>query len=502
MKSSLPIAFKIKAHTRRILEIKVHYHLNPKNRHEAFSVENYFFIPPSLEINSGRFSSDLILHWMKNHLRFSTPLMPLAQIVSRDNPDSPLVRIRRILEGAVKARDVSERRLFYEMRMLSNMVRARLREHIIRWRREKMPLDREQIQPLLNCTDALMEESAALKVVLESSPASPWVYQNYAWMDESLSLLVEDWESRLFEMAQTRVPPDLKEEIRGRLGRQQEYRKIRGYHTVPSSEEDARANESYVYHSSMLKKWAQSALFVHRRRTKRPKRWGEIVAASAAGAAMAFTLAATFLTGNLVPAGGVAWSLVLVLVYIFKDRIKDGIKNRLRRLFPKLIPDDELSLVDPSAQKVMGRSTTHISFKSRGDLSDEVLGLRQDRTNPFRDILPPENVLLVEKVLQTKSRRTMKNHNRLETVTEILRFNLDDWMREMDETRSPIRDFRRGEVETLRAPRVYHVNLLIRLRINKPSSHSEILRYRLVLNRKRILRIEPVNTTDRVKPIL
>ncbi len=499
----MQVGFKVKQHTRRSIEMKIHYQLSAEARKETFRVESYFFIPDALGVNSSNYGADDLLGRIKNHLRFTTPRMPLNQLVRKENPSSPLGRIQKTLGGATVQREIREKQLVYEMKILVNVARARLREHIYRLRRSPRP-DAGDCQEYFRMADTLCQEVSRLWMLADPAPVSGWIRKNLVWLDESISLIVEDWEYRMYQVLEKREATEdvsrIREILRSRFGRQEEYRREQGYPSLPDKE-NPEGNELLVYRNSILKKWSQSALYLNRKKTRRPKGISEALAALAAGLAMSFTVAATFLTGWLVPSGGAAWAALVVVVYIFKDRIKDTVKRLVHKIFPRLIPEDEQSLVDPSREMPMGRSTARFQFLSRDKLPRDVKSLRREESNPFRQILPDESVLLVEKDLLVQSRKILKQHFRLETITEILRFNLDDWFVEMDEPRQAIHFYRNGQLESLSAPRVYHVNLIVRLR-HGTRNPGELMRYRLVFNRKKILRIESVNESEKVDPVI
>ena len=86
--------------------------------------------------------------------------------------------------------------------------------------------------------------------------------------------------------------------------------------------------ENLSYRRETLRKWSKSVrLRLDPVVSKTPKRINEMVAASAASLAMLFTLIATFFAQSYFLNQTIRWELLVIIIYVFKDRIKEWIKR-------------------------------------------------------------------------------------------------------------------------------------------------------------------------------
>lgn len=155
--------------------------------------------------------------------------------------------------------------------------------------------------------------------------------------DEYLSLFVEEPSCRLMELLQTwRSNRD--QELEAQLHRlavgELNYRKKQGYLSVPSTKGH---NEHLIYRLGALRTYMESAFFLSTHHKPEGRLARELLLSLAAGLAMVFATAAAFVAHVQYENWTTTFFVVLVVSYMFKDRIKalaqDYLKTKGQQFF-------------------------------------------------------------------------------------------------------------------------------------------------------------------------
>jgi hypothetical protein len=109
-------------------------------------------------------------------------------------------------------------------------------------------------------------------------------------------------------------------------------------------------------------------MYMSSEQSRSVSRVGHVIAGVAAAVAMSFAVIATFLAGRLFAAYSIPWALLIVVSYIFKDRIKEVLRSILIRLVPRLIADEAGACSYHSGQEeeVEGKKRRSIRYAHRG----------------------------------------------------------------------------------------------------------------------------------------
>jgi hypothetical protein len=280
------------------------------------------------------------------------------------------------------------------------------------------------------------------------------------------------------------------DEITGFVENENSYRAEQQYTSAPSNT-DEHLEETIAYRASMLKKWAQSAMYMKRVVSRIPSQVNHILAGMAAALAMAFAVTATIYAETIYVKNSLPWAMILIISYVFKDRIKEVLREVFGRLLPRLLADRILKLYDPATGKIAAKAEVIVDFGLDKDQSEPIRKARNVGNNPFSAVLPPQNVLHYNRFVTLKSRVLRENHTRLESLTEVTRVRIDDWLREMDDPEEIQHKIINGKRVRVSGNRVYHVHLIAALREKRKHSEPRIFHYCLVMNRSGLLRIEP-----------
>jgi hypothetical protein len=478
----------IRVHGKTQLEIKNKYPLTSRRDRSFYRMEAYIYTPGQLGITGKQYGVDQFFSDVKSHTRFSISYIPIARLTDPGCSVSPLTRIMNHLAEANLTSDLNESRILYELRTLANLISVEMKATY----RLLCDIAKEGSSPALDKkVERFLGETENFLLTfrdLHTRFMEPAVTENLRtaldWADESISLSVQ---KMLFYLYRTFSLNALSGEIEKALEGEKEHRRQMGYPSVVKSGEEAEI-EQILYREGTLKKWAQTVLYMSSEDTGSNRKVGHILAGVAAATAMSFAVVATFFAERLFAVFSVPWALVVVVSYILKDRIKEILRGFLVKIVPRAVSDRSERLVDKASNKKVGKTRSMVRFIRPSEVPSQVRKVRNAESNPFRSILPPENVLHFSKDILLDNRKLLKEHTRVEAITEILRIKLDRFLEEMDASKKLHCTWKDGEPISIKGKKVYHINLILLL--TDGSDEETLYKYRLILSRQGVQRIE------------
>jgi hypothetical protein len=183
--------------------------------------------------------------------------------------------------------------------------------------------------------------------------------------------------------------------------------------------------------------------------------------------------------------------VTLVVSYIFKDRIKDLLRYHLSRKMTRFLFDHKIRVHDV-AGKIVGVCRESFGFVKGRKLPAEVLELRnRDHITEIENGWVGEDILLYRKRIRLHPGRVRRIFSEYEVagVNDIMRFNVQEFLRRMDDPKKELFVMDDEGYHRIRGDRVYHLNMIVRMTM---AGRSLQMRYRVVLNREGIKRIEHV----------
>lgn len=491
---------RITSHGTRQLELQMVYPLSRSEKRKQYHIDFYIYSPYQLGITRESYGTLRLLRDMRSYTRYEvTSLMSLAKLADPACDISPLTRILGMLQNAAGMRDISETTVLYELRGLGSMFHNQLRE--IRRLLTGMLKDGRQVADVkpgldlfLHDLDLFLERFRSLRPLFIDPRISSESRGALDWADEMISMSTEKTLIRLYEAFMgAKEFGDAAEALRVRLVREGKYRQDHRYPVVAEAS-DPVANEYYLYRESQLKKWSEAFMFMNCEPSHTLSRIIQVIMGLAAGAAMAFAVWATIFASQLFASNSMPWAIIIVVAYIVKDRLKDILRNTLIACLPRFVADQINDLVDPATNDKVGYTRARVRFCASQDVPEVVKQVRNLRENPIMGMIPPEDVIHFSKFVSIDSQRFMKNHRRLEALADIMRLKLDAWMQNMDDPVNELRRVKDATIERVPARRVYHMTLIVGLSEKGVDAAPSYFRYRLVLTREGIVRIEEVET--------
>jgi hypothetical protein len=502
---------KISIHDKHRFEIKLDIEL-PAQQTNSYRLETYFFIPRALNISPSTYSKEMFYNSIQRYIRFKTPRFSLPRITDPSVEMSPFVRIRKnipaILSGT-KDKEITET-VFNETKLLGAVTKGAIRDFVKHLLREMALVRRSgasgaRFKMLEEMGAAFVRDVEAYIAAIHElkeevlNPAVPLkLHEAFLFFDEFISITIQDYLSILLQALRSSGGLDaelnaLDQAFAKVILGQQSYRKSMGYPSVLSG---AKTDSTLLYRRSVLKKFISNVLFLNMEFSE----WeglSQIPLAIAAGFAMLFAATAAVFAQTRYTTNSIPFVVVIVVSYIFKDRLKDWLKLYFTKGLVRWTADRKIRIRDPYSGQVIGNMKEAFSFVEQGRIPAEVLYRRNlDNITSIDEEGKPERVIKYEKEVALFPMRISRFHERRRDLNDIMRLNIDDFLKQADDPTAAYLHLNSvsGQLERSQCRRVYHVNLILKYNFYDAQKHARFRfqRIRLILNRNGIVKLEEV----------
>jgi hypothetical protein len=484
---------RIRKHDALQFEVKIAYPLRREARRGRHDLDLFLFLPYQLGVDPATYPAASFYEELRTYTRFKTPDIPLRSLLDPGEKASPLTRVAEMLRAGREAGRWDAARLVYEIKVLANVARARARDRVraVRraMRREDWEKARGDLERLAADLGELLARLDKLPGELSAANAPPEAARAARLVQEYVGVQTEGMLLRLLRRMGREETSEAHRAMRERV--------LSFLRERPRAEpevdvsRDARANEYFLYREGLLKKFCAEVLFlsVERRSGVRPAQ--HVVFGLAAGLAMAVAVTAAALVGRAFPRSSMAFATAAVVAYVLKDRIKELVRDYGARLLPRWLGDRKGRLTDPQRGDRIGKTSESVRWRAPKEVPEEVSQARRRDGAAERDVFsPPELVIQYSKRIELDHGAIYRRHQRAAAIDDIIRLQVGRWLAHMDNPRKRLlRLDESGEIEALRAPRVYHVNLVARMTA-PDGGPAQLSRARLVLSKNGIERIE------------
>ena len=487
---------RLKNHGSRQIELKVHFPVKQDKKKVMYNIDMYLFTPSQLRLNKTNYGVESFISDLHAYTRFSSPSIPLEKLIDGNCEVSPLTRIKKLIENGNLEQDKTRDKIHFELQTLTNVVRSEIRNIQILYREMMlqdstgMDLNYRIIQTLEEI-NRFLASLRKLHIEFLHLHVDEFLRTALCWSDEAVSIYVEKLVLSLYSLCSKK--PHLSQAadvLSVRLTREPEYRKASGYAHSLIDPSLPITGERRLYRESTLKKWSQSAMYMTQVASTTPKKLAHLFASIAAALAMAVAVIVAFLADRIFVSYSLPWIFIIVASYMLKDRMKEVVRSILIAVIPRIIADIINNLIDKSSGQKVGKSRTLITFPSAASLPESIMHIRDHKKNPFRVILPEENIICFHKETYLNCAKLLSAHSRLEALTGIVRFKMDRWFTEMDNPTSEIKYSSGKKLLNFRADRVYHAHMVLRLSRQGETDTPSFYHYLIVVNRNGIVRIE------------
>jgi hypothetical protein len=487
-----PIDETIRIRDRHQFEIKLHYPIGRKSATAAYNLESYIFVPRSLEIDRSNYSKTKFYDDLQTHIRFKTPTLSLTSITK--GPDSPLIKLESsTLSLQDQGNEANVAAFEYRLKLFCCILQCSLRDQIAFIKDAKETDKRGHlVRQYIKATTEVINAYRALR----SNIALPMIASRacavYAYGDEYISLLIERNGYDLLEHIKRCDHTELrtsKRRILELISNEVRYRKNRQFPSIASDKND---NELLIYRRNVLKKYMHKVLFLATRTRDEGKVIEHGLFGVAAGISMLFATIVLFLSQSIFGPLTLQVFLALVIGYMFKDRIKELLRVYFSKKVSGLLFDHRTRIYS-SPHNPIGHCRESFDFVEEDKVPARIMKIRnRDPITEIANDWVSENVLRYRKRIKLSSRAITAAYRDIDTngITDIMRFNVAEFTRRMGHPRKELFVLDKGDYRKVKAERVYHLNMILRYGGDDCERYEH---FRIVLNRRKIKRIETVS---------
>jgi hypothetical protein len=260
-----------------------------------------------------------------------------------------------------------------------------------------------------------------------------------------------------------------------------------------------------------LKKFCMNILFLYAQRRRGAQGLEEVLFATAAGGAMAFATAVAFVAQQRFSQASFNFFLILVVGYMFKDRIKELLRKILASAARERLYDRTTVVLNPVTGQEVGVCREKVDYGTANTVPEEIKKLRQ--VDDFLTVSQgelTETVLRYQKQILLHADQLPRVLGQVAGVTDIVRFNVNHLLHDMDDPEYAIEyvdleDFSVGRVKGVKS---YQVDMAFRFTVADGEERKVSTQLvRLVLDRngiKRMVQFEggsPPGSPQRVRSV-
>ncbi len=479
----------VKLHDKFSIEVKVGFVAKRKQKINNFALNIWFFIPNSLDINRFTYSKANFYRDLTSHIRLITPSYLLRNIADQTIP--PFISLEKSFKDlSIAPTRTNKANYEYQLKMFVSILKSSLREEVSHAITSKLGDDRDfLVQSYISNAKTIALKFRSLQWIINAPTVSNDLLDYFLFGDEFISNLIEFHTFRLLQLLKKQYPHNysrLKPQLLELIHQEINYKEEKGYLNV--EKKSKTNNQELVFRLGMLKKYAESHLFLDVKK-QRDGVWTEqILFSLVAGLSMIFATIVAFSFQQKYGSFTMPMFVALVVSYMLKDRIKELGRFYLAHKMNKRYFDHKIKI--STHDNEIGWIKESMDFIPEHNVPNDVLKQR-DRSS----ILEANNRAGSERIILY---RTMMQLNResidanseypIAGVNEILRLNISNLIQKMDNAEFPLYypDDDEG-LKTISGEKIYYLNLILQIQEEEQWGYK---RYRVVFNRKGIQKIE------------
>lgn len=533
LQESLSVARGI-IHDQGHLEVCLNYLLPAQEgASSSYKADFYFFIPKVMAISSSSYPREQFYGDLMNYIRAHTPHEPaldlqlidtlskyieklsqrlyFSNINQKSSKTDPAKRIKDSPKGPPEdsQKDLQKNRMIQRVKLFGNTLNRSLKEAHDHFQEDP----NRSVRHLIEVYEVLGQyrDKCVAKTVSPSLVIPPELRRTVLLVDEYLSNRLETTFAEINRyISKIEVGIDkngFKNQVMAILQSEIAYRGQQGerFYTKKTTESE---KEYFYYRQSLLKKFVAQPLFLKIKKTKQDRRYRNAIASVGAALAAVWSQLADHHAYRAAQATDFGFQFIAVagfavLIYVFKDRIKDVSKEYVNEKLKDHIPDFKSELSHEDLGEV-GRASEFVRYLDEKSLSTEVRFLRRMEGRWDVETPSPDTVLHYHRTVVLEGRGKKEQIFGITEIKDILRFNFSYFLKHLDDPFKQFAAFEQDDRATIvNAPKVYHLNVVIRMSTELDSSKGlpkkvDFERYRLIFNRYGIIRMESLGENQRL----
>lgn len=480
---------QVRIHDKYSLEIKMGFIASEKLQDNRFKMNIWMFIPNSLDINRFTYNKNDFYRDMRSNIRLITPVYTLKSILNNEN--SPFSYLKKAFNQLIAQPNRTAKLDYeYQIKMFLSILKSSLRDEISDiCSKENAESRMHQVNEYVKHVPAICKEYRQLRQILDSPSIPTGLLEYYAFGDEFMSNLVEFYTFTLMDRLQKKhitTYENVRLALYNMLTKELAYKKSQGYLLI--EEDSKQANHDFVFRLGMLKKYAESHLFLSIRKRKDGILAEQLLFSIAAGISMIFATFIAFTMQQKYGSYTMPLFVGLVVSYMLKDRIKEFARFYFAHKMGSRYFDHKIDMSINGTK--IGWVKEGIDFVSESKIPAEVLKTRnRSSILEANNRASRERILLYRTQMRIDRSRLEENSQYLfDGVNSIIRLNVSQLIQKMDNAVFPL--YYPNETDgfkMVKGEKIYYLNLVIQL---QHEAQLEYHRYRVVFNRKGIKKLE------------
>lgn len=482
----------IHIHDQYQCEIKLGYELDDLQKSTTYDIETYLFLPSNLGINRQTYSPAEFYADIQAYIRLKTPTVLLQDMIrGKKNPFTKLQESLDQLVADITPITIAEYE--YQIKMFGCIFKSAIRDQVAFIVERAADVDLEDLlAQYLSSIEEITRSFRSLRGIINVPTITRDLFSIYAFGDEYLSVLIESYTYTLITSLEICNFPGKTNYISRLLAlitAELAYRQRQHYPSIP---ETASTNESFVFRTGVLKKYIGSVLFLTTQVRPEGEFVKQFVFALAAGIAMIFATATSFLAQSTYTNLSLPLFIAMVISYMFKDRIKELMRwywgNKLRHL----LFDHKRNIYARPKEKI-GWCKESFAFTTSRKIPHPILKLRnRDHLTEIEDNWVDEQIIVYRKrirLFREKLDHLYRDYS-VESINDIMRLNVLRFLEKMDDPKKPLYVTDGQTYRKIYGDRVYHITMIMKYSTDTMTLYK---RFRIVLSRDGIKRIEEVD---------
>lgn len=479
-----------KIHDKFTLEFKVGFNTeetqHPMNVND-FVLNTWIFVPNSLDINAVKYSKDDFYRDLKSDVRLITPDYPLHDLANNAQllPNQSLTDDSNDL--LIAPDDIED--FVHSAKMYCAIAKSSFRKAFIDASQKTTPQERVR-----DCTAFIEDVSKVVKRYrdlynqLKVQHINERSREVFSYGDEFLSNILEQYTYRLrdaFRLAHPEEYASLENQFKALLINEKAYKQSQGYLIV--TPDDANGNSDFVFRSSLLKKFAESDLFLSSNKRKNTFLVEQILYSAAAGIAMLMATVSSFFFQQRYGNFTIPFLVALVIGYMFKDRLKDWLRLAFARRVSSKVFDTRTDFRIKGRR--IGWSKDSMDFIDGDKVLPEVMQLR-NRMPLFDEVSgKDEKIILYRKKVQVWRNKLAKaSPFPLKGINDIIRYNITEFVRKMDNPRIPLSgSWEENDYKPIVGEKVYRLTFVFQCVFEGKTEYKRVL---VLCNKAGILEVK------------
>ncbi len=458
------------------LEIKVKYRPEQKRfvRFKKYSVETYFFLPIETGVNKRNYTRIDFYRELKGYLKIDPPKLLLSQIA--DQSHEFMLLLNQAFNNYVSTDESKSNLLEDRIKIYLNILKKAIKREVRKVLLYPSDVEKQRVSiRLVKNLGTIIDHYRKLpNKYYYLDDANNKIYNIYKSGDEYISNLKYRYLLQIInelDIEDKNIQQQLIYLFEQNLNKEIEYRISKKY---PLSSGNSKKNQELIRRWDKVKHFIADKLIINTRVDKESRYIEELLYSISAGIAMIFATAVAFYYNKVFGNFTIRFFFVLVISYMFKDRIKEWFRSLFSNILHKQVLDHRFNLYDDNSRKI-GSSIDGFSFVPRKNLDIEILKIREASDNDFiSHTSANEKIMKFTRINKIKTKSFLKTFKdiSLRGVNDIIRFNFSPIILRLEDTLTPIYVHKKGKVKIVYTDKQIPIHIITAIKFDNDITYQ------------------------------